>query len=85
MTIEETIEFAKLTLDMNEDSPNSRTYEFAQLALELLEREDAMQQMRHDLETITPRATIRTGKLSCDTEIMVPLKRVMEIVDSYLD
>ena len=39
--------------------------------------------IRAEIESITPKAHIRTGTLSIDTELMIPLDRVLNVIDKY--
>lgn len=42
-----------------------------------------LDKIRTEIESITPKAHIRTGKLSIDTELMIPLDRVLKVLDKY--
>ena len=42
-----------------------------------------LDKIRAEIESITPKAHIRTGKLSIDTELMIPLDRVLKVLDKY--
>jgi len=44
---------------------------------------DVLDKIRAEIENITPKAHIRTGKLSIDTELMIPLDRVLKVLDKY--
>lgn len=45
----------------------------------------ALDKIRAEIESITPKAHIRTGKLSIDTEfeLMIPLGKVLNVIDKY--
>lgn len=47
------------------------------------EQESVLDKIRAEIESITPKAHIRTGKLSIDTELMIPLDRVLQVIDKY--
>lgn len=51
--------------------------------LKALEQEPILDKIRAEIESITPKAHIRTGKLSIDTELMIPLDRVLKVIDKY--
>lgn len=44
---------------------------------------NVLDEIRAEIESITPKAHIRTGKLSIDTELMIPLDRVLKVIDKY--
>lgn len=53
------------------------------IAIKALEQEPIFDKIRAEIESITPKAHIRTGKLSIDTELMIPLDRVLKVLDKY--
>lgn len=44
-----------------------------------------LESMREDISHVTPRAHIRTGKLSIENTLMIPMDKVLEIVDKYME
>lgn len=47
------------------------------------EQEPILDKIIAEIESITPKAHIRTGKLSIDTELIIPLDRVLKVIDKY--
>ena len=47
------------------------------------DKNKVLDKIRAEIESITPKAHIRTGKLSIDTELMIPLDRVLKVIDKY--
>ena len=45
--------------------------------------EDLLDKIRAEIENITPKCQIRTGKTSIDTEMMIPQEKVLQIIDKY--
>ena len=39
--------------------------------------------IRAEIDSITPKATIRYGKLSVDSALMIPLDKVLTIIDKH--
>ena len=50
MTREEAREFGNMWLQVNEDSPNSNTYKFFQMALKALEQEPILDKIRAEIK-----------------------------------
>ena len=44
---------------------------------------DVLDKIRAEIENITPKCQIRTGKTSIDTEMMIPQEKVLQIIDKY--
>ena len=42
-----------------------------------------LDKIKAEIESITPKAHIRTGKLSIDAELMIPLDKVLNVIDKY--
>ena len=48
-----------------------------------LDNENVLEHIRAEIENITPKCQIRTGKTSIDTEMMIPQEKVLQIIDKY--
>ncbi len=77
MTREEAIEFIAQSVKSDVDMA------LVADAIKALEQEPILDKIRAEIESITPKAHIRTGKLSIDTELMIPLVRVLNAIDKY--
>lgn len=48
-----------------------------------LDNEGMLEKIKAEIESITPKCQIRTGKTSIDTEMMIPQEKVLQILDKY--
>ena len=76
--------FYKATRLINNDQITLGEYEEMTKPLDReIEQEPILDKIRAEMESITPKAHIRTGKLSIDTELMIPLDRVLKVLNKY--
>ena len=76
--------FYKATRLINNDQITLGEYEEMTKPLDReIEQEPILDKIRAEIESITPKAHIRTGKLSIDTELMIPLDRVLKVLNKY--
>ena len=80
MTREEAREFGNMWLQVNEDSPNSNTYKFFQMALKALEQEPILDKIRAEIEAA--RFIDKDTKL-CKNVNASGLEVAMKIIDKY--
>lgn len=43
-----------------------------------------LEDIKAEIESITPKATVRYGKLSTEQTLMIPQEKVMDIIDKYI-
>ena len=80
MTREEAREFGNMWLQVNEDSPNSNTYKFFQMALKALEQEPVLDKIRAEIDVA--RFIDKDTKL-CKNANASGLEVAMKIIDKY--
>ena len=80
MLREEAIEFGNMWLQVNEDSPNSNTYKFFQMAIKALEQEPVLDKLRAEIDVA--RFVDKDTKL-CKNVNASGLEVAMKIIDKY--
>ena len=77
MTREEAIEFGNMWLQINDDSKNSTTYKFFQIAIKALEQENILDKIRAEIDEQADR--VYPYDISCSDG----LEMALGIIDKY--
>ena len=81
MTREEAREFGNMWLQVNEDSPNSNTYKFFQMALKALEQEPILDKIRAEIKE---KSFVDYDETYTDNgKCLVTEDDVLEIINKY--